>query len=260
MIRTTRLLTSFQSAIILMYGLPNVTASRLVIFTRLFRDADMFEGPREITMSIIQRLCAILLLLGVPVSFAQAQWGGWGGGYSYHSSTLEEGIQRGAADVIRSQGMANLMNAQAAGQFEQARSQYLDNRLKATQTYFEMRRYNTEARQAARATPLSLEQYVRLARDQAPDPLTATQLDSLTGNINWPALLRQAEYQTLRERLDKLFQDRANGYVNFSEIQQACQDFNAQLKANLTKYTPNDYISAKKFLDSLAFAARGVQS
>jgi hypothetical protein len=78
----------------------------------------------------------LLLLTGRIVS---AQWGG----YSYHASTAEEGIQRGFADVVRSQGMANLYNAQAATEVEKARSAYLDNQYKATQTYFEMRRYNT---------------------------------------------------------------------------------------------------------------------
>src|SRR5262245_16429695 len=71
--------------------------------------------------AVVVRLAAILLLL-VPSGVVFGQWG-----YSYHSSTLEEGVQRGFADVVRSQGMANLYNAQAAGQFESARSQYLDN-------------------------------------------------------------------------------------------------------------------------------------
>jgi type II secretory pathway pseudopilin PulG len=199
---------------------------------------------------------AVALLVFLPMATARAQWYG---DYGYHSSTLEEGVQRGYADVVRSYGMANLLNSQAAGQYEQARKQYIQNQLSATQTYFEMRRYNTEARRAERGTPLSTEQYVRLAREQAPDPLTPTQLDPLTGAINWPAPLRIPAYEQLRKRVEKLFQDRATGYIVYGNLQQAIQDFGAQLKLDLEKFPANDYVTAKRFLESLAWAARGTQ-
>jgi len=202
------------------------------------------------------RLIALLTIV-VPVAAAQAQWWGDSG---YHSSTLEEGVQRGYADVVRSYGMANLLNSKAAGEFEQARRTYIENQMKATQTYFEMRRYNAEARQAARSTPLSMEQYVRIAREQAPDALSPTQLDPLTGTISWPAPLRQPAYEPLRKRIERLFQDRAAGYVVYGEIQQACQELADALKADLEKFPPNDYVAAKKFVESLAHAARGAQS
>jgi len=173
------------------------------------------------------------------------------------SSTLEEGAQRGYADIVRSVGMANLLTGQAAVQVEQARKAYIENQAKATQTYFELRRYNAEARHR---TPLSLDQYVRLARDMAPEPLTATQLDPLTGTVSWPAPLRLPRYEAFRQRLDRLFQDRATGYLVYGEIQQAAQEFEAQLKADIMAFQPDDYIVAKKFLDRLAWAARGVQS
>src|SRR5262245_26341410 len=111
---------------------------------------------------VLHRITACVLFLLPAVASAQ-YWGG-----DYHSSTLEEGMQRGHADVVRSYGMANLLNSQAAQNYEQARKDYLDNRLKATQTYFEMRRYHDEAVKAQRSTPLSHEQYVRLAREDAP--------------------------------------------------------------------------------------------
>jgi len=199
-----------------------------------------------------------LLLVGLSASAAQAQY--FGDSTMPYSSTLEEGVQRGYADVVRSYGMANLLNSQASTQFEQTRKAYLENQLKATQTYFEMRRYNTEARRAERGTPLSMEQYVRIARDTAPEPLTATQLDSLTGTINWPAPLRQPAYEALRRRVDRLFQDRATGYTVYGEIQKAIEDFAAQLKADVDRFPAADYVAAKKFLDSLAWAARGIQS
>lgn len=194
-------------------------------------------------------------LIALSAAAVQAQY--FGDSSQTFSSTLEEGAQRGYADVIRSYGMANLLIGQAAVQVEQARKAYIENEAKATQTYFELRRYNAEARHK---TPLSLDQYVRLAREMAPEPLTATQLDPLTGTVSWPAPLRLPQYEAFRQRMDRLFQDRATGYLVFGEIQQVVQEFEAQLKADIMRFQPDDYIVAKKFLDSLAWAARGVQS
>ena len=200
------------------------------------------------------RIFVIVCLL-MPSSVALAQWG-----YGYHSSTLEEGVQHGFADVVRSQGMANLYDAQALTEAQKARSAYIDNQYKATQTYFEMRRYNTEARRAERAAPLSTEQYVRLARVEAPQVLTNTQLDPLTGAIAWPAPLSIPEYAMHRAQIEKLVADRYSGYSSYGAIQQACQAFLDQLKADIMKFPANDYVNARKFLDSLIYAARGVQS
>jgi hypothetical protein len=200
----------------------------------------------------------IVAFILLPTAVARAQY--FGDSSQTFSSTLEEGAQRGYADVVRSHGMANLLNSQAANQIEQARKVYIENQMKATQTYFEIRRYNDEARRAMRSTPLSMEQYVRIAHEQAPDGLTATQLDPLTGSISWPAPLRQPAYEELRRRIERLYQDRATGYVVYGEIQQAVAELAAQLKADIMRYSANDYVAAKKFLDSLAYAARGIQS
>ena len=200
---------------------------------------------------------ALSLLVFTLAATASAQYGGYGyGGWGGHSSTLEEGVQHGAADLVRSRGMANLLNAQAATQFEQARHDYLDNRLKATQTYFDMRKYNDEARRAKDTSPLSMEQYVRIARQQAPDQLGTSQLDPLTGAIGWPVSLKKPEYDPLRKKLDGLFQQRASGYADPSALTAACTEFLEKIKADLMKFDPSDYVKAKKFLDSLAFAAR----
>jgi hypothetical protein len=201
----------------------------------------------------------VALLLGIVIApAASGQY--FGDSAQPFSSTLEEGVQRGYADVVRSYGMANLLNSQAANQMEQARRAYIENRLKATQTYFEMRRYNEEARRAMRSTPLSMEQYVRLAREQAPEPLTATQLDPLTGTISWPAPLRAPAYEAFRKRIERLFQDRATGYVVYGEIQKAVLEFQDVLKQQVDLLPANDYVDSKKFLDSLVWAARGMQS
>ena len=195
-----------------------------------------------------------LILLACSPASAQYWGGGWGGGY--HSSTLEEGVQRGFADVVRSQGMANLMNSEALINVEDARKKYLDNRMTATQTYFEMRRYNQEARRAERSTPLSNEQYVRLARAQAPARLSVSQLDPFTGKITWPTALQREKYVKLRSEIDTLFQARAAGTVLADdEIGTATSQFLEALKADIASFRQTEYIAARNFLTSLAFEA-----
>jgi hypothetical protein len=177
-----------------------------------------------------------------------------------HSSTLEEGIQRGYGDVVRSYGMANLLNSEAAKNYEQARRDYLDNRLRATQTYFEMRRYNDDYRAAQRGQPLSFEQYVRLAKQQAPDRLSVSQLDPFTGTIQWPLALQRPEYAEYRERIERLFQLRAHGTaLVFDEIAEAIELFTAQLQTDLDSFKQPEYIQAKNFLLSLDYEAQLLQ-
>ena len=211
-------------------------------------------------------VCGLLVAASffVLATEATAQYAGGAAGSDLwyrptYSSTYEEGVQRGYADIVRSQGMANLMNSQAAKEYEEARRSYLDNRLKATQTYFEMRRVNQEARAREKTSPLSYEQYVRIARQEAPDALGISQLDPLTGAIRWPLPLRKAEYDAHRLQLEKLFQERSVGYVQAGAIEVACEKFANQLKTDLMKFTPNDYLVAKKFLDSLAYASRALR-
>jgi len=200
---------------------------------------------------------AFAFLVLVPF-VAQAQY--FGDSSQTFSSTADEGVQRGYADIVRSYGMASLLNAQAVNQIEQARRQYIENQMRAVQVYLDAHRLNTEYRAAARPRPLSLEQYVRLAREQAPEPLTATQLDQLTGAISWPAPLRKPEYEAFRKRIDRLFADRATGYAVYGEIPAACEELAERLNADIMQFPPNDYIASKKFLESLAWTARGVQS
>jgi hypothetical protein len=205
-------------------------------------------------------LLTTLLVLAACSSASAQYWGGGGWGGGYHSSTLEEGIQRGYADVVRSQGMANLLNSMALGEIEDARSKYIQNRMDATQTYFEMRRYNQEARRAERSTPLSNEQYVRLARAQAPARLSVSQLDPFTGKITWPVPLRREKYGMLRSQLESLFLEHAQGTdVAVDEISALTDTLLAELKADIASFRQTDYIAARNFVTSLAFEARHPQ-
>jgi hypothetical protein len=203
---------------------------------------------------------AALLMILLAASAAQAQFftGGWDGGY--HSSTYEEGVQRGFADFVRSAGQAQLLNSEATKNYEDARKKYLENRLLATQTYFDARRMNQEARRSERSPPLSMEAYARLARQQAPDRLSVSQLDPLTGTITWPQPLLRPDYQAEREELERLYRERAGGVAhNYEAILLSTDKFQERLKTDLQKFDPNEFIRAKNFLDSLAYEPKVAQ-
>lgn len=174
-----------------------------------------------------------------------------------HSSTLEEGVQRGFADVIRSRGLASVLSSEAAINYQRAYRDALDNELRATQVYFEKRRYNQDYRHANRSRPLSLEQYTRIARELAPDRLQTSQLDPFTGQINWPAPLLRPEYDDLRGHMETLFQARASGAIlSYGEVRAACNDFLGTLLSDIHTFPQTDYIQARNFIASLAYEAQ----
>ncbi len=199
--------------------------------------------------------CA-LLPFGLQSAHADDYYPG-GYGVSYHASTYEEGVQRGFADVVRSAGDYNLRNSQAAINYEQARSDNLDNRLKYTQTYFEMRQLNKQYRAAEAGPKPTSEQLFQIAKDRAPSRMSTSELDPLTGDIAWPVLLRDAPYDPYRTQLEALFQQRANrgstGSANYQQIKQTAAAMEAELKSRLQQYPSGDYIQAKKFIEGLAY-------
>jgi hypothetical protein len=173
-----------------------------------------------------------------------------------HASTAEEGIANGMANIISSAGAANLMNAQAATQAEQARSEYIRNRMLATQTYFDMRRTNEEYRKETQGKPLSMEQYVRLARVEAPDRMSPSELDTLNGKIYWPPQLMVNAYAPLRKEIETLYNRRALGdRSTYGPIKTATGDFLAVLKRDIDKFSPQDYVRSKNFVEALAYEA-----
>ncbi|QDU95916.1 hypothetical protein [Lignipirellula cremea] len=181
---------------------------------------------------------------------------GYGGGY--HASTAAEGAARGMADVVRSAGAANLMNSAAAQNYQQAYSSYLDNRLQATDTYFQMRQANTQYRAAAAGPRPTQEDLVRYSESRVPKSLSSSQADPLTGQIAWPIVLTDKAFSDKTAALEKLFADRAahHGQVTLDEMQDILSltgSLDEELKARIKDYPPQQYVKAKSFLSSLAY-------
>ncbi|MHB8970874.1 MAG: hypothetical protein ACYC3X_15265 [Pirellulaceae bacterium] len=216
-------------------------------------------------MRLLPICCAAGLAVAGLHAFTPAQefWGGmpWGGNFQAHASTAAEGAARGVADVVQAAGAANLMNSAAAINVEKARSQYIDNRLKWTKTYFEMKQYNKDYRTANKSPRPTSEQLFRLAKEATPKPLSPDSLDPVTGQIKWPEVLMVDDFAECRGTLESLYANRANasGKINleqYNEIRQSIGQMRGLLKAKLNDLPPQVFTQANAFIRQLEYAAQ----
>jgi hypothetical protein len=209
---------------------------------------------------------AVVVLLAVLAGVvgawpAAAQWGGYGYNRGGYASTAAQAAAYGMSEMMRAQGYQNLQNAEAAKNWEEAKTMEIQNRLRWTETYFEMRKVNREAKAAEQGPPVTQEQAIRMAKMAAPPRLGSTQLDPVTGHVAYPPVLLDDIYSDYRKRLDQFFADRAaaGGSVQYSEMrefQSNVSKFIDVLKQNVNNYPAGDYGKARTFLDSLAHEAR----
>ncbi|HVW39153.1 MAG TPA: hypothetical protein VHB99_17680 [Pirellulales bacterium] len=201
----------------------------------------------------MKRIAVVLILVvaacGAPVA---AQW--YGG---YYASTPAEGYAMGMAAVISSAGFANYMNSAAAINLEQARSAYLDNQIKYTETYYAKKRIHQSYVDSTRKPGMSSQRLAALAKGAPPVPLSEAELDPVTGQIVWPNILRGDEYEPLRQQLDALFAERAaeGGNISVKEtnaIADSSKQLAAELKKRLKDYPSGDYMTAKRFVERLS--------
>jgi hypothetical protein len=213
-----------------------------------------------------------LVALAIPATLAgqaAAQYGGgWGGGRGRgwgmgggYASTAQQAADYGMSSMMRAQGYQNLMNSEASKNWEQAKTLEIENRQKWTETYFEMRKTNREARAAEEGPRITQEQAIRLAHTAGPPRLGSTQLDPVTGHIEYPLVLQDNIFTPYRSELDRLFATRASsgGSIQFEDvraIQQTVEKFVDVLREHVNDYPAGEYGRARTFLNSLANEAR----
>lgn len=199
-----------------------------------------------------------------PQTIAPPTMGGgfWGGMpmMPLHASTAAQAGMMGMSSVISAAGQANLMNSAAAVNVEAARSQYIDNRLKGTKTYFEMKRQNREYRDANRRPRPTSEQLFRLAKESTPRQLAADQLDPITGQIRWPSTLQLDEFAPYRAELENLFAERANasGWLSqpqMNQVRGTAQQMRELLRAKIHDMPPQAFSQSSAFLQQLEATA-----
>ena len=207
-------------------------------------------------------LASLLVLGGTLLVRAQGYnpyyAAGGGGGYD-HASTAEEGAARGMADVVRSAGAANLMNSEAAINYQEAEKKNIENHLLYTETYFQMKNINKQYRDAQRKPPPTQQQAIRMSKSQLPDRLSANKMDPLTGALAWPLGLRADSFKEDRERMDALYAERADkGFLTpdqYVEVKKLTSEMTDELRKYSQQLGGNASIEARKFLESLSYEA-----
>jgi len=208
--------------------------------------------------------CLVGLAMATGTASAQNFWPAayypGNNGYGYHSSTFEEGVQRGYASVITAQGQANALNGQAAISFQEARSRAIQNDELATTTYFRMRHINQEARNAERPARLSTDRYAALAKSAAPDRLSTQAYDTTFARLSWPAALSGDDFAADRDAMDRAFgsrslRDSGTDSAFYGEVKQLSTSMQKALSSKVGDLDPAQYVAAKKFLMSLTYEA-----
>jgi len=166
--------------------------------------------------------------------------------------------------MMAAAGYRNLQNSQAYQNITLANKQAMENHVTHVQTYFEGRKLNRQYTQAEQMPLLTSEQLFRIAKEAAPQPLRDSQLDPVTGQVEWPIVLQEDAYTAQREELNKLMAARSSrGGVSpqeYRQIQQTTSQMLATLKSNLRDYKPDDYIQAKNFIESLSYQVQRTAS
>ena len=175
-------------------------------------------------------ICALICALGVSIAHGQVIYNS--------ASTAAESYQRGLSDVISAQGQKNLSDSQAAINATEARSNQIDNQLKSVNAYWEEKEiYSQHQQQVIAEADRKRSEYLERHGLQ---PLTPAEFDRTTGQINWPKILEQSQYDQYRKTLDDLFHTRS--YVGaltgdqYVEATTALKDWRAALLAQKDQY------------------------
>lgn len=204
------------------------------------------------------KLGAIGLLLAIAslgdCRIADAQFvvrpyyrGRYGYGNRYGSSAAS-----GMANIIRAEAQANLAN-------QQARSVAIDNQKKWAQNYFKMKeeRQEHDAREREK-NKHSPETLAAVAKSNLPRELGPDALDPVTGHITWPDVLQNSDYAAHRTELEKLFAQRVQtgqAAGTAQSIHTLTAEMAEQLRRHIEEVPAKDYMTGRKFLDSLDYAA-----
>lgn len=184
-----------------------------------------------------------------------------GGGFGYLGggvgSTAAGSALTGMSNVISAKGDAALSTSAAAVNMTQAQKQELQNRQLYTDTYFQMRETNRQAREAERRPRPTAERLARIAREDAPKPLSPSEVNEVTGKLAWPAALQSDDFKSGRSEFEKLFvsysQLGALNYADQTKARKVINDMNKQLKSQIRTLPPTDYVPSKNFLEGLMF-------
>jgi hypothetical protein len=192
----------------------------------------------------------------VPPPSMTTSYGGYGG---YGGGTTAAGsAMNGLGNAMSGAGSMHLSNSAAAINMTQAQKNEIQNQQLGATTYFQMRDQNETWQKAHRDTPPTKEEMARWARDAAPKPVTASEVDPSTGRINWPAMLQQDSFGPQRTDLDQLMAKKATygqlSYADQMDAHNTIESMFAILKSQVKTALPAEYVASRNFLQTLIYA------
>lgn len=190
-----------------------------------------------------------------------AAYGAYGLGGGFGAQTPMSANAIGMGSLVRSQGVYNELTSQAAINYEQARSVYIDNQQKAYEArQARLRSGNARVAAETEASIASLNRANEFLASHQALPLPTSQLDQSTGRIEWPrALAEEHDFDPLRKDLEGLFESRIKSgpTANVSlQIEKKTTELKDLLREHITKIPLADYSQARRFLDSMMASAR----
>ena len=167
-------------------------------------------------------------------------------------------LARGRADVIRALGENDLNSSAAAINWETARRAATDNWARQVRTKNQLRDEYV-AREKAQHPVLTISQQQQITHLRDPKRLSPEQL-SAAGAIRWPSVLRAAEFDQARARLDELFAERARGFSGggieiMREVDAVAIEMTKTLEQSESDIPVMAQVDAKKFLAGLRLEA-----
>ena len=206
-------------------------------------------------------LCVAAVFIPTGELSAQARWygargyGGYGG-YGGVGTAASSNMQ-GMSQMISAQGEKNYNDSLALRNYEDARSAYIDNQYKFQQTYRQMKRDAEGYRSELQAKDYEkYQKFMAKGESGAPAQLSPSQVDFVTGQISWPKALTGPDYEVGRRQVEDALLLRAHtsgGSQSAGQIADSAKTMQDTLKGNVRMTPPSDYISARKFLDSLIY-------
>ncbi|MCC7425143.1 MAG: hypothetical protein IT428_33150 [Planctomycetaceae bacterium] len=163
---------------------------------------------------------------------------------------------RGRGDAYRGLGEYNLYTSNAYINYEEARSRWMDNKLKYAMMYWERKRIAREHLAAEAAERIATRD--RWLKNRVPDipaRLTSAQLNPYDGKITWPRELMGAEFAVWRQRLNDLFAVPSNerDTLHQYEVKEAVDVMKEILREEMLAMPSNQYLATRKFLESLSW-------
>ena len=195
------------------------------------------------------------------------------------SKSIQEGLVRANAEGMKAQatvvqaqaemvnalGQARKAAAESRKMLEECRGLAIENGVKAAKAFYEKR---TEREQymakhvRRRPTAEDLMRYSQARRPQRLNQggLLPVSL-SPTTTIPWPATLRAPEFDPYRVQVEAAFEQRSPtnsgvGSELYRQVHQLTTRMRAELKARIGEMSAMEYISAKRFLESVAYEAQ----